>query len=99
MADQNEFANPREVSNQLGTVLAEIRYLQQRLLSAREATLTRKTRACVTQLLHAAESLDKARLMLADVMDQFTGDVSDDEADAALHNELRKALGTTEKAA
>lgn len=90
----------RAVSDQLGNVLAECRYLRERFLSAREACLTRNTRKCIGQLMHAMESYQKLGEQIADVVEMFTGK-SVEDGDAELHSQLRKMLGTdqTETAA
>ena len=94
----DQHADPRAVSDQLGIVLSEVRYLRERLLSAREACAVRKTRACVAQLLTAMESHQKLGEMIADAAEMFTGK-SEDDQDEALHGALRNALRTTEAVA
>ena len=92
MIDQSELVNPREVSEQLGVVLNEFRYLRERILSAREACLTRGTRKCVAQLLAAMESHQKLGEQIADAVSMFVGDCSADDQDTALHEALQAAV-------
>jgi hypothetical protein len=74
----------------LGVVLNELRYLRERILSARESCLMRSTRKCVAQLLTAMESHQKLGEQIADAVQFFTGDTSQDDGDAALHEALKQ---------